>query len=166
MMKSLRLWTMLIAAPLFWSALPALAQQSVAPPPSPPGLEGAPTGRSPGAGAHYRSSPLRDAFEKMSPEGRKLMLEAFKRGRPEPSELEAMRQARQEVLKAMAADRFDVNALRRAMSRERDLAEKHQAKRHEETLAALQKLSLEDRKMLAEGWGHLIRRPFPGPEGQ
>lgn len=86
----------------------------------------------------------------LSPAGRRIMRDAM---RIEESDAEraALTAARQRVLHLLEADRLDVAGLRQAMAEERRLADRRQQRRQDEMLAALRRLSTEDRRAFAEG---------------
>ncbi len=95
---------------------------------------------------------LRDRVENgllagMSPAGRQIMAEAM-RGNPADriTEREAVSAARDRMLTLLENERLDVAALRRAMDDERTAAETTHQRRQAQMLAALQRLSLADRK--------------------
>jgi Spy/CpxP family protein refolding chaperone len=110
---------------------PALAQT---PPPPPPG----------GPGMHGGRMADR-AFPSLSPEGRKIMMDAMRETRGE-SDRTDVRAARDRVGTVLSADKLDVNALRQAMDAERKLVDAQQQRRQEAMIAAFQKLSAADRK--------------------
>ncbi|WP_448580364.1 hypothetical protein [Thermaurantiacus sp.] len=88
------------------------------------------------------------SFGNVSPEGRAMLLDAL-RANQEADRL-ALRKARDEVNRLIAADRLDLAAVRRAMAEERKLVSDQQARRQEAMLAVLPKLSEADRKAFAE----------------
>ena len=96
------------------------------------------------AAEHNRRPPM---FANVSPEGRKLLSEAMRANNQEHRR--ALRDARNQVNELVAADRLDVPALRQAMEAERRLVDASHARRQAALLAALQKLSVEDRKAFA-----------------
>ncbi|MFN3371612.1 MAG: periplasmic heavy metal sensor [Sphingomonadaceae bacterium] len=120
-------------------AAPALAQN---PPPPPAGAQAAPE---PGPTRVYRME-RRMGFGNVSPEGRKVLVEAMRMSKEDRAAIIAQRDRINELL---AADRLDVAALRRAMEAERRLVDHHHARRQAAMLDAFQKLSAEDRKAFA-----------------
>jgi hypothetical protein len=89
-------------------------------------------------------------FASMSPEGRAIINDAMRRDRV-PSNAEEVRRARQRVLDLIAADRLDIDAIRKAQAEERRVAMKEHAKAQERMLRAYRKLSPADRRAFAEG---------------
>jgi Spy/CpxP family protein refolding chaperone len=110
---------------------PALAQT---PPPPPPG----------GPGMHGGRMAER-AFPSLSPEGRKIMMDAMRETRSETDRTD-VRAARDRVGTVLSADKLDVTALRQAMDAERKLVDAQQQRRQEAMIGAFQKLSAADRK--------------------
>jgi uncharacterized membrane protein len=133
----------LLAAGLALSG-PAYAQ-------TPPAAGGPSVREMPGGpGQRARGGPLRQALDAMSPEGRVAVLQSMRDSRPSVAEEEAMRQVRRDIIVLMGADKLDAEALRKAMARERDLAQRNQARRHDVTVQTLQKLSAADRKIYVD----------------
>lgn len=93
-------------------------------------------------GKHMRG-PM---FKNMSPEGRKILMEAMRGASEDRGAIQA---SRDRVNAAIGADRLDVTALKRAMDDERRLVDAQQVKRQQAMLTAVQKLSVEDRKAFA-----------------
>lgn len=137
----------LILATAALLAAPVLAQTP--PPPPPPSQPQAPaTGAAPQRPdrariVHMQRGPM---FGNVSPEGRKILGEAM-RGSAE--DRTAVHAARDKVNAAVGADKLDLNALKRAMDEERRLVDAQHARRQQALLAAVQKLSVEDRKAFA-----------------
>jgi len=119
-------------------AAPALAQT----PPPPPGAQAGPE---PGAMRAYRME-RRQAFGNVSPEGRRVLAEAMRMSKEDRTAIVAQRDR---INALIGADRLDVAALRRAMDEERRLVDQQHARRQAAMLAAVQKLSPEDRKAFA-----------------
>ncbi|MCS6986301.1 MAG: hypothetical protein NZM40_02530 [Sphingomonadaceae bacterium] len=84
----------------------------------------------------------------VSAEGRALIAQALRPG--DPRELEALKAARDEVGRLMAAEPLDVAALRRAMAHERRLVAAMHERRQEALLAVLPRLSVADRRAFAQ----------------
>lgn len=95
---------------------------------------------------------MMDQFEDMSPEGRRLIMEAM-RPQVSPQDRQATKAARDRVLKLIAADKLDVAAIRRAQAVERELVVKQHERQQAAMLDAYQKLSLADRRAFVEGMG-------------
>lgn len=129
---------MLLLAALL-AAAPALAQP--APPPPPPGQYGAPPGM---AGRDPRRAER--MFPSMSEAGRAIMKEAMMSGGDRRAERAKVEAARERMMAALDADRFDAAAVKRAMDDERALAEATRLERQAAMLAAFGKLSAADRK--------------------
>lgn len=122
----------LIAAPLITA--PALAQP--APPPAPPAPHAMERGMHMGA----------RMFPSMSEAGRATMREAMMAGGNRRDDRQKVEAAREKMLAALEAERFDANAVKRAMDEERAIADASRQQRQAAMLAAFQKLSAEDRK--------------------
>lgn len=127
-MTPMRMTALALAALI---AAPALAQTPPPPPPGGPGMHG--------------SRMAERAFPSLSPEGRKIMMDAMRETRAETDRTE-LRAARERVGTVLSADRLDVNALRQAMDAERKLVDAQQQRRQEAMIGAFQKLSAADRK--------------------
>ncbi|WP_199555844.1 periplasmic heavy metal sensor [Sandaracinobacteroides hominis] len=115
---------------------PLLAQAA---PPPPPGAQAVPAGV---RGDRWKGDRM---FPTVSPEGRKILLEALR----DPSMKdgrEDVRASRDRVEAILAADKLDVNALRKAMDTERQLIDAQQKARQDRMIAVYQKLSAADRK--------------------
>ena len=121
-------------------AAPALAQ--TANPPAHPAMQAAP-GHEHGRAGRMHRAPM---FQNMSPEGRKILTDAMRGTQEDRASVAA---ARDRINTLVGADRLDTGALKRAMSDERRLVDGQHAKRQEAMLAAVQKLSVEDRKAFA-----------------
>lgn len=128
--------TILLAAIL---AGPALAQGPATPPP-PPGAN-APDGSM----MRMRRGPM---FGNVSEEGRQILREASASVTPE--DRQKVHAARDRINDLVAAERLDIAALRAAMEAERKLVDANHAKRQQAMLAAMPKLSAEDRRAFAE----------------
>ncbi|OSZ69239.1 hypothetical protein CAP39_10690 [Sphingomonas sp. IBVSS1] len=129
----------LIAVAALLLAGPALAQM---PPPSP----APPTAGD--ARAHHRMMGHR-MFPSMSEAGRATIREAMMAGDDRRASRQKVEAAREKLLAALAADRFDTAAVKRAMEEERAVAEASRDAKQAAMLAAFQKLSPEDRKAFA-----------------
>jgi Spy/CpxP family protein refolding chaperone len=160
----------LIASPLITA--PAFAQPAS---PAPQGME--------------RGMAMGDRmFPSMSEAGRATMREAMAAGGNRREERQKVEAVRDRMLTLVAADKLDVAALRRVMDEERALGEASRQQRQTAMLAAVQKLSPEDRKAFAadsramkarmdarmDGWRDRWRqrrgggeaRPLPAPAAQ
>lgn len=134
----------LIAAPLITA--PAFAQSA---PPAP--AASAPPGAAPHAGRHHGqgvSGHMR-TFPSMSEAGRQIMREAMMAGGNRRDDRQKVETARDKMLAALEAERFDAGAIKRAMDEERALSDASRQQRQAAMLAAFQKLSPEDRKAFA-----------------
>ena len=123
----------LIAAPMFTA--PALAQPVPPPPPSP---MGGPDGRGMAMGARM--------FPTMSEAGRQAMQDAMQAGGNRREDRQKMEAVRDKLLNIVAGDRLDIAAVKRVMDEERALADASRQQRQTAMLAALQKLSPQDRQ--------------------
>ena len=170
----------LIAGPLFTA--PAFAQPV---PPAPPAANRA--GPHHGAGPKIGQMGAR-MFPSMSEAGRKTMHEAMMAGGNRRDDRQKVEAAREKMLAALEAERFDASAVKRAMDEERSLADATRQQRQAAMLAAFQKLSPEDRKAFVtdsramktrmqgrmDGWRDRVRRlrsdgearPMPAPTAQ
>ena len=154
----------LIAGPLFTA--PAFAQPA---PPAPPAAHH--------AGPHHGAGPKMGQmgarmFPSMSEAGRKTMHEAMMAGGNRRDDRQKVEAAREKMLAALEAERFDGGAVKRAMDEERSLADATRQQRQAAMLAAFQKLSPEDRKAFVidsramktrmqgrmDGWRDRVRR--------
>ncbi len=116
-------------------AAPALAQTAPPAPAAPPA----------GYGQQGRMGGER-MFPSMSESGRATMREAMMAGGDRRENREKVEAAREKMLNALAADRYDSGAVKRAMDEERALSDASHQQRQAAMLAAFQKLSAEDRK--------------------
>lgn len=129
------------------AAAPALAQPAPPPPPAAPaGQYGAQQGGGHAgmAGRHHGRGDR--MFPSMSEAGRATMHEAMMAGGDRRAERAKIEAAREKMLAALDADRFDAGAVKRAMDEERALAEATKQDRQAAMLAAFGKLSVADRK--------------------
>lgn len=92
---------------------------------------------------HMHRGPM---FGNVSPEGRRILMEAM---RGSTDNRAAVKAARDRINTLVGADRLDTAALKRAMDAERRLVDSEHARRQSAMLAAVQKLSAEDRKAFA-----------------
>ncbi|WP_353200410.1 periplasmic heavy metal sensor [Sandarakinorhabdus sp.] len=129
---------MLLLAALL-AAAPALAQP--APPPPPPGHHGGGPGM---PGRDQRKGER--MFPSMSEAGRATIREAMMAGGDRRADRAKVEAARERMMAALDADRFDAAAVKRAMDEERALAEATKLERQAAMLAAFGKLSAADRK--------------------
>jgi Spy/CpxP family protein refolding chaperone len=131
---------MLVLAALL-AAAPVVAQPAP-PPPPPAGQYGGAHGGM--AGRHHGKADR--MFPSMSEAGRATMREAMMAGGDRRAERDKVEAARERMLAALDADRFDAGAVKRAMDDERALAEATRQQRQAAMLAAFGKLSVADRK--------------------
>nr|WP_315474836.1 periplasmic heavy metal sensor [uncultured Sandarakinorhabdus sp.] len=175
--------TLLLAALI--AAAPAFAQSAPPAPPAPPQMghhagQKGPHGMERGMGMNARM------FPSMSEAGRKTMHEAMMAGGNRRDDRQKVEAAREKMLAALEAERFDAGAVKRAMDEERTLADATRQQRQAAMLAAFQKLSPEDRKAFVtdsramktrmqgrmEGWRERMRQrrgrgePLPTPPAQ
>jgi uncharacterized membrane protein len=138
-------------------AVPAAAQ------PAPPPAEGA---RAPAGNPGMIR--WRDIIGKLSPEGQRIVAEHVRAERQDNADNRARLQAaRDRIVNTMAAEPFAADALRKAFADERSISATHQQRRHEATVAMLNRLSPADRKLVAADvsrmmqmgrmWGERIR---------
>jgi len=135
--------TLLLAALI--AAAPAFAQSAPPAPPAPPQMghhagQKGPHGMERGMGMNARM------FPSMSEAGRKTMHEAMMAGGNRRDDRQKVEAARDKMLAALEAERFDAGAVKRAMDEERALSDASRQQRQVAMLAAFQKLSAEDRK--------------------
>ncbi len=128
---------MIALAALLLSA-PALAQTPPAPPAPPAGMSH--------RGMDHRAMRM---FPSMSEAGRATIREAMRAGGDREADRQKIEAAREKMLAALAADRLDTAAVKRAMDEERAVAEASRNAKQAAMLAAFQKLSVEDRKAFA-----------------
>lgn len=131
--------TLLLAALL--AAAPAFAQSAPPAPPAPPQM-GHHAGQK---GPHGMGMNAR-MFPSMSEAGRKTMHDAMMAGGNRRDDRQKVAAARDKMLAALEAERFDAGAVKRAMDEERTLSDATREQRQTAMLAAFQKLSAEDRK--------------------
>lgn len=125
-------------------AAPALAQPAAPPQaPAPPPMAGAQHG---GMGGGHMASRM---FPTMSEAGRATMREAMMAGGDRRENRQKVEAAREKMLSALSAERFDAGAVKRAMDEERALSDASHQQRQAAMIAAFQKLSPEDRKAFA-----------------
>jgi len=129
----------MFAAAALLLAGPVLAQM---PPPAPPSAPGEMRGHGDGRSGHRM-------FPSMSEAGRATIREAMMAGDDRAANRQKVEAARERLLTALAADRFDPAAVKRAMDEERAVAEASRNAKQAAMLAAFQKLSAEDRKAFA-----------------
>ncbi len=92
------------------------------------------------------------AYAGMSEAGRETMRAAMRDGfEGRREERTKIRAARDKMLAVVEADRLDTAALKRAMDEERTIAAESHVRRQDAMLAALSKLSVEDRKAFVAG---------------
>lgn len=132
----------LIAAPMLTA--PALAEP--APPPPPAGMAPPPMGMGGEMGAGMGGTMGARMFPSMSEAGRKAIHEAMMAGGSRQDQRQKVEAAREKMMVALEADRFDPAAVKRAMDEERAIADGTRQQRQAAMLAAFGKLSPEDRK--------------------
>ncbi len=177
----------MIAAPLI-SAMaftaPAFAQPA---PPAPPAPAATPHHAAPDHGGGPRMGRHMGMFPSMSETGRAIMREAMMAGGNRRDDRQKVEAAREKMLAALVAERFDASAVKRAMDEERTVSDATRQQRQAAMLAAFQKLSPEDRKAFVtdsramkarmqgrmEGWRDRMHqrrggepRPLPAPTAQ
>jgi hypothetical protein len=135
--------TLLLAALI--AAAPAFAQSAPPAPPAPPQMghhagQKGPHGMERGMGMNARM------FPSMSEAGRKTMHDAMMAGGNRRDDRQKVEAARDKMLAALEAERFDAGTVKRAMDEERALSDASRQQRQVAMLAAFQKLSAEDRK--------------------
>ncbi len=135
-----------LAAALLAVAMAAPAAAQGSPPPPPPRPEAGPDAGHAGVPGIGR---MRGALDALSPEGRAIVRAAM-RDSYDPAARAAIEAARARVLQLIAAEPLDLRALERAMADEGAAVQRHNKRRQERFLAALQRLSAADRKALAE----------------
>ena len=157
--------TLLLAALL--AAAPAFAQSAPPAPPAPPQM-GHHAGQK---GPHGMGMNAR-MFPSMSEAGRKTMHDAMMAGGNRRDDRQKVAAARDKMLAALEAERFDAGAVKRAMDEERALSDATREQRQTAMLAAFQKLRAEDRKAFVtdsramkarmqgrmDGWRDRVRR--------
>jgi uncharacterized membrane protein len=93
---------------------------------------------------------LRDAFQRLSPEGQRIMVESIRSQRAaDRAHRDQVAQVRRRVLEQIGADRLDAEAVRRSYADERRMVAEAQARRNDAFVAAVQRLSAADRKTLS-----------------
>lgn len=141
--KILMITALLAAAPALAQpaqpAQPALAQSQ--PPQSPQPPAGSHAGM---AAQHYGQRAA--MFPSMTDAGRQIMQAAMAAGGNRRADRQQMEAVREQMLTLLSADRIDLAAVKRVTDEERALAEASRKQRQAAMLAAVQKLSLEDRK--------------------
>lgn len=130
-MKRTLLLAALIAAPLI------TGQANAQPAPPPPAMAG-PEGSGMQMGARM--------FPSMSEVGRKAMHDAMMAGGNHRDDRQKMEAVRDRMLTILSAEKLDIAAVKRVMDEERTLADATRQQRQTAMLAAIQKLSPEDRK--------------------
>ncbi len=160
----------LIAAPAFAQTAPT--------PPAPPAAHGA--GMAGHHGGQGRMGQMgHRMFPSMSEAGRATIREAMMAGGDRRENRQKVAAAREKLLAALSADRYDAGAVKRAMDEERALSDASHQQRQSAMLAAFQKLSAEDRKAFAtdsramkermgkrmEGWRDRMRERRGTPTG-
>jgi uncharacterized membrane protein len=88
-------------------------------------------------------------FPSMTEAGRATVLEAMRSGGDRSDTRAKVEAARDRMLAALEADRFDAGAVKRAMDEERSLSDTSRQQRQAALLAAFQKLSPADRRAFA-----------------
>jgi uncharacterized membrane protein len=103
-----------------------------------------------GEGGKLMGLRLRDVMMKLSPEGRKIMMDSM-RAQPDlmKENREKQRINHDRILAIINADKFDAGALKKAFAEERNLNEAAQQNRQDALVSTLSKLSDADRKIVA-----------------
>jgi Spy/CpxP family protein refolding chaperone len=135
--------TLLLAALI--AAAPAFAQSAPPAPPVPPQM-GHHAGQKGPHGMERGMAMGARMFPSMSEAGRKTMHDAMMAGGNRRDDRQKVEAAREKMLAALEAERFDAAAVKRAMDEERALSDASRQQRQAAMLAAFQKLSPEDRK--------------------
>lgn len=126
----------LLLAAMLAVATPAMAQPAPPPPPEAPGYSD-------------RAGDRRGMFPSMSEAGRATIMDAMRSGGDRRDTREKVEAARERMLAALEAERFDAAAVKRAMDEERSLSDVSRQQRQSALLAAFQKLSPADRRAFA-----------------
>lgn len=126
----------MLALAVLLAAAPALAQ----PAPPPPQAQ---ADEQYGGRGHGRGERM---FPSMSEAGRAIMRDAMMAGGDRRADRSRVEAAREKMLAALDAERFDAAAVKRAMDEERALAQTTKLERQAAMLAAFGKLSTADRK--------------------
>lgn len=140
-------------------ATPVMAQSAAAPATpataATPAVQGSQTAPKADAG-HKRGHMMRPGsrrgmdhrrpFAGMSAEGRATLMTAMRSSRDDGAAVNA---ARDKVSKVLAADKLDAKALKAAMDEERSAVDAQHVRQQQRMLAAIEKLSVEDRKAFA-----------------
>jgi Spy/CpxP family protein refolding chaperone len=129
----------MIAVAALLMAVPALAQTPPPPGAPAPHAMGEMRGK-PGAHMGHRM------FPSMSEAGRAIVREAMMAGDDRSASRQKMAAVRDKMMTVLAADRLDLAAVKRVMEEERALADASRTAKQAAMLAAVQKLSTEDRK--------------------
>lgn len=90
-------------------------------------------------------------INRLSPEGRKVLEESFRKGMPSETERRALDTVRAQILNLISAPRLDAKALDAAFARERQLSTAMQTRRQQAMLETFKKLSPADRQIFAKG---------------
>jgi uncharacterized membrane protein len=151
-MRSLRL-PLAVAALAIGAPLAAQSTPPSAPPPAGPAMqawapEGGPHGPGGmrGHGGHDGMMPMM-GFEALSPDGRKIMIDAMRSaGESGKATHEQVKAAREKVLAVLEADRLDVTALKRAMDEEQAAVNAQRDRMQAAMIGGFSKLSLADRR--------------------
>ena len=124
------------------------AAQTAPTPPAPPAAHGA--GMPGHHGSQGRMGNMRQRmFPSMSEAGRAVVHEEMMAGGDRRENRQKLAAAREKMLAALSADRYDPAAVKRAMDDERALSDASRQQRQSAMLAAFQKLSADDRKAFA-----------------
>lgn len=94
----------------------------------------------------HRTQAQAPMLRNMSPEGRRSLMAAM---RTTPEDRAAVGAARDKVNSLIGADKLDSKALAKAMTDERRAVDAQHASKQQRMLAAIEKMSVEDRKALA-----------------
>lgn len=108
------------------------------------------------AGKDQRRTDHKDRGPRMSEQGRRIMADAM-RAQRQDADREKLRAVREKIATIVGASRLDTGALRAAMREERQLVDLRHANHQERMISALEKMSVEDRKIFAERASHQRR---------
>jgi uncharacterized membrane protein len=101
----------------------------------------------------------REMMAKLSPEGRKILMEDMQSGKNKlEASMSTRKAARDKIRAAMVAEPFNAAALSTAFAEERALAATHQKDHHDHMVSMMGKLSAADRKIFAESMGNMEMR--------
>ncbi|MEX6723277.1 periplasmic heavy metal sensor [Parapedomonas caeni] len=128
---------------------PAGAETQDGPPPMGDRGPGGPGG--PGGLGGPDPAMDRMIISRLSPAGRKILADSFRKGMPDEKERRALDTVREQILDLISAPRLDAKALDAAFMRERQLSTAMQTRRQQAMLDTFKKLSPADRQIFAKG---------------